>query len=559
MTDNNDDDNLPPPPSPFGSDDPSPVEPVQNEPVFTSPGVETGIETAGETNDFNDYGNSGEPAAAPYEEETQGEEEEGEDLELTRGGSTLSNGPGKIMAFGFIMLLVVAYILYSLFGGKPQAGNPNSVISAINPSNVEVGAPPSLAPPAPPPGGSNTAPIPAGTNDNGADNANRNGGNGVLLGPDGKPLSKEAAARANSIGIVGTDANGSLIGPDGKPVSKETAARANGLGIVGTDANGNAIGADGKPLNKETARPNGAPPLPPPPPPPPRAPGAPPPVDIKAFNPTTNDKEEQKRLRSNMLVLDSGANGNGEQDKQNAKDALNKGDPNKAFTSNVLKASGADKTTATRLSNLSTTIAQGKIVDAVMETAVNTDLPGTLRAIVSRDVYAESGREVMIPKGSRMIGTYNTGILRGQRRVLIIWTRLIRPDGLDIEIGSPGIDQLGRGGVEGIVDNKYSEIFSAALLTSVFNIGVAVATNDLISNQGVTTTTNGNGTTTTGTAAATSAAGAVTNLGNVSRDVVNTFLDVRPTITIDQGTRVNVFVNQDLIFPSALLGGPFIQ
>ncbi len=146
------------------------------------------------------------------------------------------------------------------------------------------------------------------------------------------------------------------------------------------------------------------------------------------------------------------------------------------------------------------TIAQGKIVDAVLETAVNTDLPGEMRAIVSRDVFAESGRQIMIPKGSRLIGTYNTSVARGQARVMIIWTRLIRPDGLDIAIGSGGVDALGRAGVEGSVDNKYAEIFSAAMLTSVLDIGVAVAV-DALSNQG-STTTNANGTTSSGSAAA---------------------------------------------------------
>ena len=107
------------------------------------------------------------------------------------------------------------------------------------------------------------------------------------------------------------------------------------------------------------------------------------------------------------------------------------------------------------------------------------------------------------------------------------------------------------------MDNKYSEIFSAALLTSIFDIGVAVAANTLVDDSS-TTTTNANGTTTTGTVASTSAAGAVTNIGNISKDVVNSFLDIRPTITIDQGTRVNVFVNKDLIFPSSILGGAFL-
>jgi type IV secretion system protein VirB10 len=371
-----------------------------------------------------------------------------------------------------------------------------------------------------------------------------------VIGPDGKPVYKKSDGSGLEFEL-GPDGK-PVIGPDGKPVYKKGDETSDGSGI------GVELGPDGKPVKKGAAtRRPGAPP--PPPPPPPRAPGAPPSVDIRAFNPTTNDKEEQKRLRSNMLVLDAAGGGGAGDESKDANDALNRSDPNKAFASNVLKATAADKTTATRLSNLGTTIAQGKIIDGVLETAINTDLPGTLRAVVSRDVFAESGREIMIPKGSRLIGTYNTAVFRGQRRVFIVWTRLIRPDGLDIEIGSPGIDQLGRGGVEGMVDNKYSEIFSAAALTSVFDIGVAVIANTLIDDQGTTTTTNGNGTTTSGTVASTSAAAAISNLGNTSKDIVNSFLDLRPTITVDQGTRVNVFVNQDLIFPSALLNGPFIQ
>ncbi len=203
------------------------------------------------------------------------------------------------------------------------------------------------------------------------------------------------------------------------------------------------------------------------------------------------------------------------------------------------------------------TIAQGKIIHAVLETAINTDLPGTLRAIVSRDTYAETGREVMIPKGSRLIGTYSTGVLRGQKRVMVVWTRLIRPDGLDIDIGSPGTDALGRGGVPGLVDNKYAEIFSAAILTSVIAIGIAAGTDAIIDNPS-TTTTGGGSSTTTGSAGATAASGAVATLGSVSEDVVNTMLDLRPTITVDQGTLVNVFVNKDLTFPLAA-GSPFVE
>ncbi|NBO19378.1 MAG: TrbI/VirB10 family protein, partial [Proteobacteria bacterium] len=132
---------------------------------------------------------------------------------------------------------------------------------------------------------------------------------------------------------------------------------------------------------------------------------------------------------------------------------------------------------------------------------------------------------------------------------LIVWTRLIRPDGIDMQIGSNATDAMGRAGVPGLVDNKYAEIFSAAVMTSILSIGVAVAV-DALSNQGNTTTTNQNGTTQSGSAAAPAGQAAVNSVGSVGRDIVNTMLDLRPTVTLDQGTKINIFVNRDLIFPT---------
>ena len=108
----------------------------------------------------------------------------------------------------------------------------------------------------------------------------------------------------------------------------------------------------------------------------------------------------------------------------------------------------------------------------MLETPINTDIPGMIRAIVNHDVYAESGRAILIPKGSRLVGTYNNFVIRGNKRVNIIWSRVIRPDGIDIMIRSGGADQLGRAGIEGDVDNKYAEIFASAFLVSAINIAI---------------------------------------------------------------------------------------
>jgi type IV secretion system protein VirB10 len=297
------------------------------------------------------------------------------------------------------------------------------------------------------------------------------------------------------------------------------------------------------------------------PPPPP-----PPPPEIKAINPFGDDKKAQERLRAGMIV--SGVTTGGVQNVQKgaanpqadaARDSLAQKDNNLAYLNSALKASGAEKAQATRVPSLESTIVQGKIIEAILETAINTDLPGTIRAIISRDVYAESGRAVLVPKGSRLIGSYNTGIMRGQKRVMIVWTRIIRPDGIDIQVGSPAVDSLGRAGMEGLVDNKYTELFSTAILTSMVSLGVAVI-GDSVTDGNSTTTSNTDGSnTSTGSAGSNAVGQAAGNVGNIAGEIIKSALDARPTITIDQGTRINVFVNRDLSFSADSQHQDFVQ
>src|SRR3989338_2580486 len=118
----------------------------------------------------------------------------------------------------------------------------------------------------------------------------------------------------------------------------------------------------------------------------------------------------------------------------------------------------------TFVDNRQNVVAQGKLLTAVLETAINTELPGFVRAIVSRDVYGEAGNEVLISRGSRLFGSYSSEVVRGQGRVQINWTRLIRPDGIDLALSSSASDQFGRAGLQGDVDNRYGSIIAGSLL-----------------------------------------------------------------------------------------------
>jgi len=215
-------------------------------------------------------------------------------------------------------------------------------------------------------------------------------------------------------------------------------------------------------------------------------------------------------------------------------------------------------TTVTKVGDLSLMILQGKMIEAVLETTINTDLPGSLRAVINRDIYAEAGKNILIPSGSRLIGSYSNGVAVGQQRLLVSWGRIIRPDGVSVSIASQGTDQLGRSGMAGILDNKYKEMFANAFLTSTVAIASTLAlsgtqkTVTSSTNSGSTST--GGGSTTTQAATPTDAAilQGVQNITNVGNRITISE-STNPTIIINQGAKILVYVNQDVTFPASFV------
>ncbi len=290
------------------------------------------------------------------------------------------------------------------------------------------------------------------------------------------------------------------------------------------------------------------------------APSLPEPIDITpAVDPRADAAEKERlraRMRSNIMIKD-GANSltspfSETEDPQAMLDA------NARFARDAA-ATQVETVAATRMKGqLFRTIGQGRIIQATMESALNTDLSAPIRAIVSRDTYGEAGNIPLIPKGSRLIGSYNTTITSGQARVLVIWTRVIRPDGVDVMLGSPLVDGIGRAGVGGQIDSKFQEIFSRALLASVMNIAVAIGSDEITGGTTTTTTSTDGGSQTTGDAATTATTDALDRLGAVTEGFIARFINVAPTIMVDQGTIVNVFVNKDIVFPNDTATGAHI-
>lgn len=138
-------------------------------------------------------------------------------------------------------------------------------------------------------------------------------------------------------------------------------------------------------------------------------------------------------------------------------------------------AAADDAVRATLIRNRASIIPQGAIIAAVLETPLNSDRPGLARALVSQDVRGFDGSRVLIPRGSRLIGEFKAEVSPGMRRVLVTWSRLIRPDGVAIRIGSPVTDALGGAGAPGSVNTHFAEKFASAVLQSALAIGVNVA------------------------------------------------------------------------------------
>jgi len=189
-------------------------------------------------------------------------------------------------------------------------------------------------------------------------------------------------------------------------------------------------------------------------------------------------------------------------------------------------AQGGGRVRAGVFANRGVTVAQGTLIPAVLETAFDSTRPGFARAVVSRDVRGFDGTRILIPRGSRLTGEYRADIAPGQKRALINWTRLLRPDGVTIALASPATDTLGRGGVSGHYNSHFWERFAGAILQSALDVGVNIASR----------------------AASPSVVVALPGSTQTLSPALLQSARIVPTVTVPAGTSISVFVAHDLDF-----------
>ena len=180
-------------------------------------------------------------------------------------------------------------------------------------------------------------------------------------------------------------------------------------------------------------------------------------------------------------------------------------------------------------------------IPAILEQGINSDLPGEVKALVRTNVYdTATGKYLLIPQGSRLVGVYDSQIAYGQNRLLVVWSRIIYPDGSSINLdGMMGQDIQGMAGFHDQVDNHYKRLVGSALLTSAFAAGISLSQRQ---NTSLLTTP---------TAGQTASSAVGQQLAELGSEVTRKNLNIPPTIKIPVGYRFNVRVNKDILFEAS--------
>lgn len=254
-----------------------------------------------------------------------------------------------------------------------------------------------------------------------------------------------------------------------------------------------------------------------------------PPIEASPSNlPASTTDLDSDRLRARMvsaqLVFDQGR-GQARQLTEQSDDLL----IDKSEHRNSARTGGAS---AYRILDISSTVPEGTLITAVLESAISTDLPGEVRAIVSEPVYSLDQSNILIPAGSRLIGKYAADIEQGQARIYVIWNRMIRGDGVSILLASNATDPLGRAGIGAFVDTHFRDRFGGAILLSIIDGAIESAVNSAEDRD------------------ANVSIGREGSLQSAASIALEHSISIEPTLHLHQGAAMKVFVAQDLDFSS---------
>jgi type IV secretion system protein VirB10 len=205
-----------------------------------------------------------------------------------------------------------------------------------------------------------------------------------------------------------------------------------------------------------------------------------------------------------------------------------------------LNATATPATSASILRNRSLILAKGAMIPCVLKTRIDSTVPGMTSCVLPQNLYSDDGKTVLAERGSEMVGEYQSGLLQGQERLFVLWTRIKTTKGVVINLDSPGTDPLGGAGMPGYVDNHFFQRFGAAILLSVITDGLQTLQSVA---QQAATKSSANGSSVVYSSSS-------SNGQTMASEALRNSINIPPTLYKNHGDRIAIFVARDLSFES---------
>jgi type IV secretion system protein VirB10 len=211
--------------------------------------------------------------------------------------------------------------------------------------------------------------------------------------------------------------------------------------------------------------------------------------------------------------------------------------------SNGKPPSATDQASAAQLGDRSFLLARGSWIPCVLETQMNSSVPGNTSCVVPDDVYSDDGKALLVEKGSRAQGSYGNSLKVGDQRIAVQWARIKTTRGIVVDVDSPATDGVGTAGAGGYVDNHWMDRIGAAVLLSLVDDALAYTVADAQNKQ----SSNSQGSQGTSVYIPNNSIGSTRRL---SEKILDSTINIAPTLNKNRGDRIMIFVNRDLWFDS---------
>lgn len=176
-------------------------------------------------------------------------------------------------------------------------------------------------------------------------------------------------------------------------------------------------------------------------------------------------------------------------------------------------------------------IAKGAFLDCALQTKLVSTVQGMTACVLTRNIYSDNGKVLLLERGSQVIGEYKANVQQGQARIFVLWTRIKTPNGVIVNIDSPGTDPLGASGLPGYVDTHFWQRFGSAIMLSMVDDAFAYLANTHGKGQNQNNYEN-----------------SMANAQTMAQTALNRSIDIPPTLYINQGAHINIYVAKDLDF-----------